>query len=88
MAAPGRSSELLTPLTERGELPTLQMANIVVQVASTVDATPAHGPVRRDVKPSNILPTAIAGRANPAYRTRLRILLCEHAWIGWASGVT
>lgn len=50
-----------------GPLPPAQVADVIAQVASALDAAHAIGLVHRDVKPGNILIEQIPGRPDHAY---------------------
>ena len=63
--AGGDLSRLLR--TAGGPLPPVQVADVISQVASALDAAHAIGLVHRDVKPGNILIEQIPGRPDHAY---------------------
>jgi uncharacterized protein YegL len=62
---PGR--DVRTLLAERGPLPSAQVATIISQVASALDAAHASGLVHRDVKPANMLLDVHPGRPDHVY---------------------
>jgi serine/threonine protein kinase len=66
-----RGGDIHSLIERTGPLPTWQVAELVSQVASALDAAHAKGLVHRDVKPANMLLDAspVAGRPDHVYLT-------------------